>query len=193
MKSFIISDSTCRTLKNREFKNYTDPSQESASMSYHPNAEAGEIKHYLKYKLQHDCPDNLVVVAGLNDVLHHPEIKSPSGDISQIDTIDIANRVIDIGKDARQAGVSRISISTLIRPKFEAGRLAVEKVNTHIKQLGRAEGFVIIDQNNIGRSDMGDAVHVNSYEGTVKLRENIFSEFYTYRPSQPLNGRRDMG
>ena len=100
-------------------------------------------------------------------------------------------KILAIGKDAMQAGVARISISTLIRPKFEAGRLAVEKVNSFLRELCRREGFNIIDQSNIWSVDMGDAIHVNWDEGTNKLRNNIYSGLYTFKPTEHM--RRDRG
>ena len=79
------------------------------------------VNHYVKYHLQQDCPDNLIVVAGLNDVLHHPSIKEPSTDLPPLDPMEVAKGIINIGKDAQQAGVKRVCISKLIRPKFETG------------------------------------------------------------------------
>jgi len=193
IKTHIISDSTCRTLKNREIVKYADQNQEETTMTYHPNATAKEINHYVKYRLQQDCPDNLIVVACLNDVLHHPSIKDTSPGVPPLDPMEVAKGIINIGKDAQKAGVARICISELIRPKFEIGRLAVEKVNEFLREQCTREGFVLISQGNISRYDLGDAIHVNNFEGTDKLRENVCSQFYTYRPIQSSNFRRDRG
>ena len=78
-----------------------------------------------------------------------------------IDPAEIAEKVMRIGREAREAGVKIICVSTLIRPTFDKGRLEVEKFNTYIRQLSSREGFDMIEQSNIGRADMGDAIHVN--------------------------------
>ena len=193
LKTRIISDSTCKLIKNRDLKKHLDPTKEEAVITNHPNAEAAEINHYNHYHLQHDLPDNLIIVAGLNDVLHHPSIRQPSNYQPPIDPIQIAEHVVNIGRNAKAAGVPKISIATLIVPKFMTGRQAVEKVNNFIRDICRREGFNIVDNANITADDLGDAIHVNNSTGNAILRTNICSNFYTYSPAEPHLFRRDRG
>ena len=153
-------------------------------MTIHPNAEADEINHYSKFQLEPNLPDNIIIVAGLNDVLHHPSMGKEE-EYSKFDPAKIAEKVCRIGLEAKKAGVGRICISTLIRPKFEKGRLAVEKVNSHLRSICRQEEFTIIEQSNIMRSDLHDAIHVNWESGTEKLKNNILAQLYTFVPSEP--------
>ena len=192
LKSFIISDSTCRTLKNRELQRQTNKTKEDAFIAYHPNAETGQILHYSKHQLENNKPDNIIIVAGANDILHHPSMNSRNYyDGPQINPAEIAEKIVNIGKQAALAGVQKINIATIIKPIFEKGRIEVESVNALLKQYCRQEGFNIIDLAHIEREDMGDAIHVNWHSGTHKLMNGIFSQLYTYKrlPQQ----RRDRG
>ena len=103
---------------------------------------------------------------------------------------DIAQKVIDIGRTARQEGVARICISALVKPRYRDCHNLVDQVNGHILQKCESEGFIYVDQSNIGHDDLGDAIHV-SHSGNVKLRANIFKQLYTYTP--PSSFRRDRG
>jgi len=109
----------------------------------------------------------------------------------QINPAEIAEKIVNIGKQAALAGVQKINIATIIKPIFEKGRIEVESVNALLKQYCRQEGFNIIDLAHIEREDMGDAIHVNWHSGTHKLMNGIFSQLYTYKrlPQQ----RRDRG
>ena len=179
-KSRIISDSTCRYIKNRTIEEQIDNSQEVGIITNHPNATAEEIGHYLEYHLKNDCPDNLVVVAGLNNVLHQK-------DSGNINCQDIAQKVINIGRTANQAGVARVCISGLVKPKYRDCHRYINEVNGYIWQKCKSEGFIYIDQSNIGYDDLGDAIHVNGRSGNNKLCANIFKQLYTYTP--PISRR----
>ena len=195
LKSFIIGDSTCKTLKNRDLQRHIDNNNEKAFISYHPNAEAEQIRHYSKFQLEHNKPDNIIILAGTNDILHHPSMTTQNEYMGPpIDPAEIAEKLMRIGSEAKEAGVKRVCVSTLIRPTFDKGRFEVEKVNTYIRQLSSREGFVMIEQSNIGRADMGDAIHVNWKTGTDKLMQNVFSQLHTYKgPQQNYRRDRDRG
>ena len=97
LKSRIISDSTCRRIRNRDIEQRIDLKQEKGVINNHPNAEADEIHHYALYHLEKDRPDNLVIVAGLNDLLHTKNRQDADCDA-------IAQKVINIGRTAREKG-----------------------------------------------------------------------------------------
>ena len=48
----------------------------------------------------------------------------------------------------------------------------------------RNNNFTTIEQSNITRQDLHDAIHVNWEGGTDKLKRNILSELYTYKPNE---------
>ena len=183
LKSRIISDSTCSRVRKNDIDEMIDQKQEEVQINKFPNAEADEILHYSLYHLEKNCPDNLIVVAGLNDLLHHK-------DRANADCKSIAEKVITIGKVAREKGVARVCISGLVRPKYYNCQLPTDAINHYLIDLCAREGFIFLNQNNIESSDMGDAVHVGNH-GMHKLRDNIFNGLYTY--SRSNSERRDRG
>ena len=142
------------------------------------------MHHYTTYFLEKDKPDNLIIVSGLNDLLHHKERSTANCN-------EIANNVVEIGREAKRRGVWRICISGLVKPKYDNCRIKVDEINSIISDYCKKEGFVYIDQNNIGRHDMGDMIHVGQ-QGMQKLMDNILNNLHTYKP--PSNqGRGDRG
>ena len=119
-------------------------------------------------------PDNFIIVAGLNDVL------SDKRDYGHVDCRDIAQRVVNIGKTAKESGVARICISELIKPRYEDCHQFITEVNDLIKLECQTEGFIFITQSNIGLRDLGDNLHVSRGPSNDKLKHNIFSHCYTY-------------
>ena len=149
----------------------------------YPNAEADEIMHYSQYHLEKDCPENLIIVAGLNDLLHEK-------DRENADCKSIAEKVVKIGRVARERGVARVCISGLVKPKYYDCKTATDGINRYLMDMCSKEGFVYLDQSSISASDMGDMIHVGNH-GLPKLRNNIFKGLYTY--SSPTADMRDRG
>jgi hypothetical protein len=153
----------------------TDINQEDIELSKHNGATAAKIHHMSKFYLDNDKPDNMIVVAGLNDILHDKRK-------GKVNCNDIANRVMDIGRTARSEGVGRVCISAIITPKYRDCHDYVKEVNDILKFACQSEEFIFINQSNIGLSDLGDNLHV-SRDGNDKLRHNILSHCYTYDQS----------
>ena len=173
MKSLIISDSTTRLIKYKDITSSTDTEQERVVLSKHNGATADILHHMSKYYIDSDTPDNIIVVAGLNDIL------TETRDGQQPNCRNIANRVIDIGRTSRDGGVGRVCFSEILKPRFRDCHQYVDEVNEYLKIHCQSEGFVYVSQSNIGIRDLGDNLHV-SHNGNIKLKHNIFSQFYTY-------------
>ena len=172
MKSRIISDSTCGRMRKEDIKSCIDVSQENVDINKFPNAEADEMRHYASYHLEKDSPDNLIIVSGLNDLLHHP-------DRENADSKAIGDKVLNIGRLAKEKGVARICISGLVKPRYYNCRSSVDKINAYLRDMCAREGYVFIDQSNIESKDLGDSIHVGN-NGMRKLKANIFKELFTY-------------
>jgi len=183
VNSRIISDSTCSKFKTREIEACIDTHQERITTNKFPNAESSEIRHYTKYYLENDCPDNLIVVAGLNDLLHW------DGDRENANTRQIGESILNIGRDAKALGVYRVCISGLIKPKYGNCHKKVDEINDYLYEGCRREGFVFIDQSNIISEDLGDSIHV-VHSSLYKLKYNVLNHLYTYVSPHP---RRDRG
>ena len=126
-----------------------------------------------KFYIENDLPDNLIVVAGLNDILKEKRERGT------VDCKEVSDRVINIGRMAHNSGVGRVCISEIIKPKFRDCHPFVNEVNELIRLACLSEGFIFISHGNIGLSDLGDNLHV-SRDGNDKLKHNILSQCYTY-------------
>jgi hypothetical protein len=175
MKTVIISDSTTRLFNYRDITSLTDTNQEEIVLSKHNGARTDVLHHMSKFYLDNE-PDNMIVVAGLNDILQDKR------DGGKVNCKHIANRVMDIGRTARAEGVGRVCISAIITPKYRDCHEYVKEVNDILKFTCLSEEFIFISQSNIGLSDLGDPLHV-SRDGNDKLRHNILSHCYTYDQS----------
>ena len=71
-------------------------------------------------------------------------------------------------------------------PKYENCRQKVEEINTLLWEKCRKEGFIYIDQSNIGLADMGDMIHVGQH-GLHKLKDNVLNQLHTYKTPPPSN------
>ena len=173
MNSRIFTDSTCAKFKQRDVGARLDETQETVKINKFPNAEAQEMLHYLKYYLEKDKPDNLIIVTGANDLLHHR-------DRFNADSRKIAEDMIQLGREAKKNGVWRTSIAGIIKPKYENCKAKVDEVNHLVKELCQKEGFHYIDQSNIVARDLGDMIHVGQHSMN-KLMNNIGKHLHTYR------------
>ena len=179
MKSRIFTDSTCSRFKHRDIAACIDERQETIAINKYPNAEATEMLHYAKYFLENDRPDNIIIVSGLNDLLHHKER-------ARADAHLISENILQIGRESKRRGVWRVCISGLVKPKYENCRQKVEEINTLLWEKCRKEGFIYIDQSNIDVADMGDMIHVGQH-GLHKLKDNVLNQLHTYKTPPPSN------
>ena len=136
MKSRIITDSTCSRFRHRDVAACINEEQESVVINKYPNAEAKEMHHYTTYFLEKDKPDNLIIVSGLNDLLHHK-------DRSIANCNEIANNVVEIGREAKRRVVWRICISGLVEPKYDNGRIKVDEINSIISDYCKKRGVCL--------------------------------------------------
>ena len=159
-------------MRKEDIKSCIDVSQENVDINKFPNAEADEMRHYASYHLEKDRPDNVIIVSGLNDLLHHP-------DRENADSKAIGDKVLNIGRLAKEKGVARICISGLVKPRYYNCRSSVDKINAYLRDMCTREGYIFIDQSNIESKDLGDSIHVGN-NGMRKLKANIFKELFTY-------------
>ena len=154
----------------------TDTREEEIKLTKYSGATADELHHMAKYYIDTSKPDNLIIVAGLNDILNERRINGSAN------CEGIAERVLDIGRTARTEGVGRVCISEILKPKFRECHANIRDTNNILKLQCEYEGFVFVSQSNIGVRDIGDLLHV-SREGNEKLKHNILSQCYTYDKS----------
>jgi hypothetical protein len=154
----------------------TDPHQEEIELTKYSGATADKLHHMANYYIDTNKPDNLIIVAGLNDILNERRKKGTAN------CGEVADRVLNIGRTARTEGVGRVCISEILKPRFRDCHENINDTNHILRSKCESEGFIFVSQSNIGVSDLGDNLHV-SREGNDKLKHNILSQCYTYDKS----------
>ena len=174
LKTNILSDSTCRLLNYRELSKVTDTFEEEIELTKYAGATTDKLHHMAKFYMENNMPDNLIIVAGLNDVLKQKR------ETKKVNCEEVTTNIINIGITARENGVGRVCISEIIKPKFWDCHDYINKINQLLRQQCEFKGFQIISQSNIGQGDLGDNLHVSRESGHDKLKHNILSHCYTY-------------
>ena len=174
-KTAIVSDSMCRSIRVRDFNNQLDPDFDSVVINKYPAAHANQIHHYSDYTLDNEKPDTIIVMAGTNDVSYD------SSNGKQADPENIACRIIDIGRNAKENGVSRVFINGLIKRKGTFHNNIINRVNLYLRNKCCGENFYFIDNSDIQISDLCDGLHLND-EGNTKFMRNLLMCCDSYNP-----------
>ena len=146
-------------------------------LTKYSGATADKLHHMAKYYIETNKPDNLIIVAGLNDILNERRLNNGSANCEEV-----ADRVLSIGRTARAGGIGRICISQILKPSFRDCHDNINDTNHILRSKCKSEGFIFVSQSNIGPRDLGDPLHVSD-KGNDKLKHNILSQCYTYDKS----------
>ena len=170
----IVSDSMTRSIKVRTFNSYLDGRKEVVKISKFPAAHANQIRLYSQYTLQVDKPSQLIVAAGSNDI---------SYDMSKgvADPQVIAERILNIARDARNEGVRDIFISGLMKRRGRQYNYIILEVNLALRLRCVEENFHFISNENIELGDLCDGLHLN-YKGNAKFIQNLLQCCHSYNP-----------
>ena len=174
----VVSDSICAGIRDNEInqtlKEHCNTNQvHLVKMERHLGATAQEISYFSKCNIRELQPRQLIVCAGAND-LTHDRNKDP---------IEIANRIINIGKEAKQEGVPEIGIMSIVNRRDKRYNQLTAKVNLQLRYACQNLGFIYIDNNFIKTGDLQrDGLHVN-FQGKQKLIHSILSCSSVYNPS----------
>ena len=171
----IVTDSMCRSIRNTIFNSYLDTSKEQTTIHKFPGATASQIKHYSAYCFNGNIPTNMMIVAGTNDVAY-----DMNNGIADPNTI--ANRVVEIAKQADSNGVKNIFIASIMKRKGEKYKCIIDDINLIIRIACMQSNFYFIDNNNITEFDLHyDGLHLNA-TGTEKLAINLLKCCSSYNP-----------
>ena len=134
----IVTDSMCRSIRNTIFNSYLDTSKEQTTIHKFPGATASQIKHYSAYCFNENIPTNMMIVAGTNDVAY-----DMNNGIADPNTI--ANRVVEIAKQADSNGVKNIFIASIMKRKGEKYKCIIDDINLIIRIACMQNNFYFID------------------------------------------------
>ena len=170
----IVSDSMTRSIKVQHFNSYLDNQTELAKISKFPAAHANQVRLYTQYTLQMEKPTQLIINAGSNDVSYDTYTGHADADI-------IADRILNIARDARKAGVRTIYISGLMVRRGKQYISIIKQINHKLISQCMIEQFHFIDNSNILLGDLCDGLHLNP-KGNMKFVYNLLQCCHSYNP-----------
>ena len=115
-----------RSIRVRHFNSHLDNDKEVVKISKYPAAHANQIRLYAQYTLQMENPSQLIINAGSNDVSYDMNAGHADAEI-------ITERVLNIARDARIAGVRSIFISGLMARKGRQYHYVIEEINARLR------------------------------------------------------------
>ena len=174
-KTTIVADSMCKSIRVRDFNNQLDRDIDQVLINKYPAAHSKQILHYSNYTLLNDKPDYLIVMAGTNDVSYD----SKNG--NEPDPEEIATRIIEIGRNARRHGVTRVFINSLIKREGLFYNRIITRINLLLRLKCNAEKFYFIDNCDISINDLCDGLHLN-YDGNKIFMRNLLNCCDSYNP-----------
>ena len=172
----ILADSTPSKININQIKNNIDRNEEAVIFKRFPGHTADEIGHYVTKPLTDNRPEQVIVIAGTNDL---------SRDVYAGNTLteyDIVERILSIARSARSTGAKKIYVSgILVRHGFHYRNIVI-RVNRLLEERCREEQFIYMDQSNITSNHISkDGIHPNFYGQTI-LKRNILECFNTFNP-----------
>ena len=179
--TLVVSDSMCAGIRNAPLNEMLNahsisPDSERVHVEKHLGATAEQLRYYSKYNIQLLKPDTVVVVAGANDVSN--ELSKPDPDHQQI-----ANRIVEIARDAKQLGVAQVHILGIVNRRDKRYATLISRTNIALRLLSVSEGFHYVNNELIMSKDLQkDGLHVN-FQGKKKLMHNILSCCASYNPA----------
>ena len=172
----VISDSMSGRVNIHQIKRNIDTSEESIIFKRFPGATADEMRHYSTKPLQDGKPNQVIIIAGTNDIQRdvHPG--------STINEYQIVEDLMAIARTSREVGAQKIYVSAVMVRHGHHYRNPVIRVNNLLQSRCSDEGFIYMDQSDITSSHIStDGVHLNFFGQTI-LKMNILSCFNTFNP-----------
>ena len=150
----IIADSTPGRININQIKNNINLAEENVIFKRYQGQTADEISYYAPKPLNDTKPEQVVVIAGTNDM---------SKAVYTGETIDeykIVENVRKIGVAARGCGAKRIHISSVLVRRGHEYRNAIVRINNLLRTMCNEERFIFMDQSDITSAHIsGDGIH----------------------------------
>ena len=139
-----------------------------------PGHTAEEMVCYAPKPLSDKKPDQVIIIAGTNDLTRSMY------DTGNVDEYEVVDNILKIGRAARDYGAQKIYVSGIMaRRGYKYGE-TVRRVNDLLHMACVAEDFIYMSQDDIKLVHISsDGVHLNSH-GTAILMFNVFSVFSSF-------------
>lgn len=161
-KTSIFSSSITRDIKQREF-NKLYKGQNAFIHKFH-GGKIHHIKNYVPIHMDEDKSDNVVVLAGGNDLSGKATIPK------------IANDIIEAGLASKLKGASKVYIGSVLPRSDFHHQIKRHELNNLLKNLCVVNNFIYLNNDNINLREHlhYDGVHLNS-TGSALLQKNLLS------------------
>ena len=176
LNTLILSDSMIGNISTKLISEDIDGNYEKVIVKKYPGQTAQEIFSYSDYQFSTCKPDQVIIIAGSNDVSNGHRTRS-------LDEVEVATNIINIGRRAVKHGAKRIVISGLVIRKWNSNiNQVIGSINRLVQDMCKEEGFYFIDQTDIERQHLWkDGLHLNQ-NGSYIFRMNIMKFFNTFNP-----------
>ena len=169
--TMIITDSMTGGVKAKCLKKNIGGNKEEIIFRRFPGHTAEDIAFYASKPLCDTKPDQVIIVAGTNDLGRYVYRNE------NVDEYAVVDSIMKIGRAARENGAKKIHVSSIIIRRGYRYREIIKRVNDLLYMACVAEDFHYIDQDNIKMAHVSsDGIHLNSH-GTFVLLFNVLSCF----------------
>ena len=170
----IISDSITTRIIIGQVKNNIDTNKEGIIFKKFPGHTAEDIAFYAPKPLSDVNPDQVVVIAGTNDLTRAMYEKD------SVDEYHVVESILKVGRAAKNQGAKKVFLSSILDRRGYHYREAIKRVNDLLYMACIAEDFVFLDQCDITLDHISlDGIHPNP-SGTAILKFNILCVFSSF-------------
>ena len=163
-KTLLLSDSICRRFKMNQFNRFL--SNKKAFMKCFPGATTNELHHYAIPTLEEQCPDIVIICAGIND-------------LKRLKPVQIVENINSIVNLCHETGVNDIFVSA-VTPMY-GFQSKIDEVNNLLWLQHEQLNFMLINNDNIlpHKHLWKDKVHLND-NGLTLLANNYINALNTH-------------
>ena len=172
--TMILTDSMAGGVKMSHVKRNIGIKDRGVVIKRFPGHTAEEMAYYAPKPLEDKKPDQVIIIAGTNDLTRSIYDKGA------VDEYEVVGNILKIGRAARDQGAKKIHISGIMARRGFRYKEIISRVNNLLYMACLAEDFEYMSQDDIKAAHISsDGIHLNSH-GTVILMFNLFSVFNSF-------------
>ena len=173
--TLLLSDSVIGKMNSKNLKYHLDLDCEDVIVNKHSGATAVELAHYCTLPLSQIRPSQVIIFAGSNDISRAYRDKT-------LNEYEVVNNILQIAKNAADAGVKKIFVSSILERWGHHFKNIILRVNQILEDRCRVEGYFFLDHSDVTTKHLcRDGLHTNNY-GHVILKMNVLRCFNTFNP-----------
>ena len=173
LTTLVLSDSTIGYTTSKELRKHID-TKVDVIVNKHPGATAEEIGYYSMLPLDRNRPENVIIVAGSNDISREFQ------ETRSVNEQNVVGNIIAIAKNAKHMGAKNVYVSSVLVRQGPHFKNIIKRTNSLLEQSCRHEGIHFLDHSDINYLHLNDdGLHCNNY-GHAILKMNILCCFKSF-------------